>query len=217
MLRRLALDKRERAARIIKETSGVQEVIQALSPRVHIKKLLQGLANVVQSLHEQPSSAAALTTNFRIGLYIPTVDGVYLEPYESFSVRDGDGHPFSSFSEHRERFALSNRRNPAHTVKCVQEKRTFIVSDTEKGGVEFYRGSSQRKYLRSMVAHPVFEIWHPSGETVTGALVVDTDQVGFFSEVDRPIIELILTEFAARLTLEMQFHKITPKLDGGVA
>lgn len=214
MLRTLTHTKRQRISKL-SEKPTVQDVAHALDPQRQINETLSGLTNVLQSLHASPSSEAALTSNFRVGLYVPSADKQFMEPFSGFSAQDGSYSPFSSYMTNRDRFELTNRTNPAHTVKCVQQKRTFIIPNAERECAEFYNGDTARQCLRSLVAYPINEILHQSGSKVTGAIVIDSDQPDYFSELDRTIIEMMLAEFAARLTLEMQLLKIVPKSKKG--
>ncbi len=64
-------------------------------------------------------------------------------------------------------------------------------------------------YLRSMVAHPLTGFCPDGLNAVRAALLIDTDVAGFFRVEDREMLELILSEFAARIDLEYAISGLT--------
>jgi hypothetical protein len=53
-----------------------------------------------------------------------------------------------------------------------------------------------------MVAFPMVGFCHDGVATIRAALLIDTDRTGFFREDDREMIEILITEFVARIDLE---------------
>lgn len=183
----------------------IRRAREALDPAVQIHFVLEALAILLSALHRDPASAEADRQQFRIGLYVVGTDG-FLWPWAAFDRKNGTRDPFTSWQEVKDRFRLDNCDDPAHAVRCVQEKRTIIVSDcvadAAAGLFTFFR-KDQKNYLKSLVAYPVDgNIRSPKGTMEAAALVIDTDVPGFFTDADRARLEIILDEFAARLKLE---------------
>jgi len=127
-----------------------------------------------------------------------------MAPRLGFDLSNKEYDPFSSYEKHRDRFLLDNRTDPAHTVQCIQQRQTLIVSDTEQEGLAFFE-AAQKNYLKSLIAHPISGLRGPSGVVGDAALVIDTNRAGYFNEADRELLELWLAEFSARLVLESHF------------
>jgi hypothetical protein len=181
---------------------GIPHVRSALTPQPHLVELLQNLAVFFQA---QLPSGSGENRNFRVGVYV-NVDQA-MKPVQGMSLNDSSYTPFSSYQAHQDAFRLADANtHPAHVVNCVRRKGMVIVEDCARAAGEgefFFFTEGQRSYLRSMVAYYLGEVSREDGTISEGALVVDTEAVGFFRESDRDSIEFCLREFGARLRLEM--------------
>lgn len=208
-LRKLVNVKRQRVRGVVQQTAAarasIQQVRAGLDPREQIQVLLECLASLfhLHALHEDGSRH---NQNFRVGLFAEQ-DG-RLVPLATFALVSRSHDPFSSYAKHADRYRLDTDTDPAHAVRCVREGRTLIVADcaNEPG---FFFHDRQANYLRSMIAHPLTGFC-PDGFTPTrAALLVDTDVADFFKEEDREMLELLLSEFVARLDLEYAIGGLT--------
>lgn len=123
---------------------------------------------------------------------------------------------FSSAEQHREPFRLDNTDSPSHAVLCVQKNIVLVVCDCkaahEDKAEQFrYLRDEQADYLCSLVACPVCGAVSASGQPIRGAIVLDADQPGFFSEEHSDILQLALRSFAARISLEMALISVLCK------
>ena len=201
-LRIVVNEKTQRLTRAIRSQAPkkpADRLAKALTPEQQMIRLLGFLALSLERLDQRVLSAERnLAVNFRIGLYVPRNGSMI--PWLGFNALDGKYDPFSSYEKHPERFQLDNLNDPAHTVRCVREKRTIIIPDTVAANIAFFN-DEQPNYLKSFVAHP-FSGLHVDGKSVEAAIVIDANFAGYFREADRTVIEFLLQEFAARLVLE---------------
>lgn len=209
-LRSLVNDKKQRLRGMDtpKETAAkrLARLSDCLSPEEHMIAILGSLAASLRYLHPLPGSAESLETNIRIGLYAP--EQGFMTPRLGFDLSNKEYDPFSSYEKHRDRFSLDNRTDPAHSVQCIQHRRTLIVADTEADSKQerfaFFE-EAQKNYLKSLIAHPISGLRGPSGDVGDAALVIDANKAGYFNEADRELLVLWLEEFSARLVLESHF------------
>ncbi len=194
------------AARINNSRPTIQNARDGLDPRQQVRFLLEFLTSLFR-LHAIHEDSSRFNQNFRAGLYAE-VDGG-LVPLDAFDLATRSHDPFTSFEQHADRFRLDNDKNPSHAVRCVQEGKTLIVEDCTKDPLFEVFNEKQRSYLLSMVAHPLHTFAYNGVSPARAALLVDTNQSGFFREDDRETLELLLREFAARIDLEYVIGGLT--------
>lgn len=201
-LRELVNEKRQRvrqALATVGQRASIQQVRAGLAPEEQVHVLLEWLASLFhyQAIHFDRNRH---NQNFRVGLFAER-DG-RLEPLDAFDLNTRRHDPFSSYAQHADRYRLDNTASPAHAVRCVREGRTLIVADCEaEPEFEFFH-ERQRHYLRSMVAHPLAGFCPDGVNQASAALLIDTDEAGFFREDDREMLEVLLNEFVTRINLE---------------
>jgi hypothetical protein len=207
-LRSLANEKLQRIKRVMQESTGsrgsLPETRRALAPDEHIGVILETLASLLRI--EVVSTGGQHDQNFRIGLYAEQ-DG-RLVPIDGFDLNTRSHDPFTSYQAHADRFRLDNTTNASHAVRCVLEGRMLVVPDCARDPGFQYFHDRQRNYLRSMVAYPLPDFSLDGGAPVRAALLIDTDQVGYFREEDRQNIKMSLHEFAVRLALEYTIRRL---------
>lgn len=206
-LRQLVNVKRQRV-RGVAQTLGDRVTIQhardGLAPYEQVRILLEWLASLfrMQAVYQDGSRH---NQNFRIGLFAER-DG-RLIPLAAFDLVSRSHEPFSSYDRHADRYRLDTTA-PSHAVRCIREGQTLIVPDCA-AVPDFYFHDGQALYLRSMIARPIASFC-PDGVTpVRAALLIDTDVAGFFQEDDREMLEILLTEFVARIDLEYAIGGLT--------
>jgi hypothetical protein len=213
-LRGLVNTKKERLSAAVPKSGGnsnPKKLYDFLGPDKHMYETIGTLAVLLKRLRETGEANDFDQANIRIGFYEP-LDG-HMVPLMGFDISDRRYNPFTSYQKHRDRFAVDNDSNPSHTVQCVRQKKTIIVPDTVGQGIAFF-DESQKNYLRSLVAHPIFGIMGSGGKVADGAIVIDANIPGFFMETDRTTIELILSEFSSRLSLESYLRAFSPLSKG---
>lgn len=208
-LRELVKIKLQRVRRVATKTAGtrasLQQAREGLAPKEQVRILLEWLASLfrLQAVHEDGNKH---TQNFRIGLFVE--NNGQLVPQAAFDLATKSHDPFKSYSQHADRYHIDNYTNPSYAVRCIREGRMLIVEDCS-AETDFYFHEQQQNYLRSMVATPIVGFC-PDGITpARAALLVDTDIAGFFAEDDREMLELLLSEFVARIDLEYAISGLT--------
>lgn len=206
-LRQLVTVKRQRV-RGVTQTLGERVTIQhardGLAPYEQVRILLEWLASLfrMQAVYQDGSRH---NQNFRIGLFAER-DG-RLVPLAAFDLTSRSHEPFSSYERHADRYRLDTTA-PSHAVRCIREGQMLVVPDCA-AVPDFYFHEGQAAYLRSMVARPISNFC-PDGVTpARAALLIDTDATDFFHEDDRDMLEILLTEFVARLDLEYAIGGLT--------
>jgi hypothetical protein len=203
--RKMTLEKRERLAKVAGQAKKftLARSRDALAPRYHLYRLLEGLGFVLRGWHPDPQSEEAARQNFRIGLYV--AEGGILKPWAAFDFATSGTTPFISFRDADAHFRLDNNDKPSHAVRSILESQLIIEPDcvaaAERGEFVFYR-TEQRDYLRSLVAYPLKDFRLPDGTETQAALVIDTNVPGHFAESDRDLLAHLLAEFDARIRLE---------------
>jgi hypothetical protein len=183
----------------------IENLRRALNANVQVRRILDQVGAMLKS--ESPERPDGSVQNFRIGYYIEC--NGYMK--ESKSIRlDTQAECFlksyklESVEEH---FRVDCRHEPAQVVKCVQEQRLIIVSDCATQLVRFFH-EEQKNYLKSMVAYPINDFGCGSVDKTRAAIVIDTDEVGYFKEEDRTKIEACLKEFGRKLALVNSFSRL---------
>lgn len=183
----------------------IKRASAALSPRQHLAFILEQLAYFLH--HQLPPTEGSIGQNFRVCLYVAS-DGI-LKPMDGFDLATKKHHPFTAYLKHQQHFRLDNVTEPAHAVRCLQQRALLIVPDCEADPNFLHFSAEQRMYLKSLVAYPIMDFRQASQVQVAAALVIDTDRTNHFREDDRDALELVSREFAARLTLEDAILMIT--------
>lgn len=201
-LRTLVSEKFQRIRRVLLASTvsrvSAAETRAALAPVDQISMILEKLASLFHLASGRPNQ------NFRVGLYAE--DEGRLVPIGAFDLDTRRRDPFTSYQQHADRFRLDNDVDPSHAVRAVREGKTLIVPGCANHPVFRYFHERQPNYLKSLVAHPLFD-FSPDGATpVRAALLIDTDVAGFFQEEDEEMIRVCLNEFASRLALEYAIH-----------
>lgn len=206
-LRQLVNDKRQRVRGITQALGDrvtIQHARDGLAPYQQVQILLECLASLfrMQAVHQDGSRH---NQNFRVGLFAEREGR--LVPLAAFDLSTRSHEPFSSYDRHADRFRL-DATAPSHAVRCIREGQMLIVPDcTAVPGFFFHDG--QAAYLRSLVACPIANFC-PDGVTpARAALLIDTDVAGFFQEDDREMLEILLTQFVARIDLEYTIGGLT--------
>jgi hypothetical protein len=182
----------------------IQRAREGLDPEGQIAIILERMADF---LHQQlPPREQSTRQNFRIGLYVDR-DGV-MKPLDGFDFHAKKHDPFTSYLDHEARFRVDNQTNPAHVVKCVQERRLLIVPDCAREAGFQHFNEEQKTYLKSLAAYPIIPFRQSARAERAAALVVDTDVAGFFQEEQREAMDFVMQEFGARLSLEDMIQKL---------
>jgi hypothetical protein len=128
-------------------------------------------------------------------------------PLAAFDLATRSHAPFSSYAAHADRYRLDTTA-PSLAVRCVVEGQTLIVPDC--AAIDgFYFHARQANYLRSVIARPMANFCEDGITPTRAALLIDTDVAWFFQEDDREALEILLTEFVARIDLEYAICGLT--------
>jgi hypothetical protein len=206
-LRGLVQAKRQRL-REVTEGLGPGRTIQhardGLAPAEQVQILLEWLASLfrMQAMNEDGSRH---NQNFRVGLFAEREGR--LVPLAAFDLVTRSHAPFSSYEQHVDRYRLDTTA-PSLAVRCVVAGQTLIVPDCAAVPGFFFH-ARQANYLRSMVARPLANFCEDGITPTRAALLIDTDVAGFFQEDDREMLEILLTEFVARIDLEYAIGGLT--------
>lgn len=189
--------------------TSIATMRQALDPERHINDVLEALVGYFRSL--RPDTEETQRAEVRIGLYIAQ-DGQAV-PVEWFSVKERSREIYRSFREHPEHFRLDSADRPAHVVRCLNDRRAYIVEDCEAAAAEGsfrYFGDEQRVYLKSLFVCPLGDlpIVGESGnvEFVRAAIAADSDLSGYFRERDERLFGEGVDFFQTRLLLEFNLR-----------
>ena len=183
-----------------------------LMPTDQVHEVLQSLGGLFQG--QLNPDLTGVVRNFRVGLYVDR-NGVMTPAVESVNLNNPGADIFLSHQTHEDAFRVSNAGDGAsQVVKCVRSPRTIIVEDcvtaADRGAFAFFR-IEQRSYLRSMMVCHLGKVCLPSGGEGDAVLSIDTDEPGFFKELERNFLEFTVREFGDRIKLEMilqsLFHK----------
>lgn len=206
-LRALVHAKRQRlreATEGLGEARTIQHARDGLAPAAQVQILLEWLTSLFR-MHAMNEDGLRHNQNFRVGLYAEHEGR--LEPLAAFDLATRSHAPFSSYAAHVDRYRFDTP-GPSLAVRCVVEGQTLIVPDC--AAVEgFYFHPRQANYLRSVIAHPLSHFCEDGITPTRAALLIDTDVAGFFQEDDREALEILLTEFVARIDLEYAISGLT--------
>jgi len=78
----------------------------------------------------------------------------------------------------------------------------LIVEDCQADPDFHHFSPNQTNYLRSLVACPLLNFCLDGNTPARAAVMLDTNVPGYFKEESRDQLELLLQDFAARLSLE---------------
>jgi len=174
----------------------IVHVRETLTPNPHLNDLLDQLALV---LRRDASSVFV-----RVGVYVNRTGT--MEPVHGVSLKNPGYNPFTSHKSNPAFFRVDAADNTSHVVKCVQEKRTILVSDCRKEseiGTFSFADCKQSEYLKSLVVYHLGEVMTDEGHSTEAVIAVDADYPGFFSEAAFSEIQQVLGEFGLRIQLEM--------------